>query len=132
MLEIIMKRTSRTLMMMAAVSGLISGTVSKDQKETGSAHRDAHAKAHGCVRASFRVNEKLPPELRQPMGARFQQATFRFAAMISDGIVDGSIRPVDPLIAAQTVMAMVNSSPERCGASTTRTPINPIVTADQR
>lgn len=52
----------------------------------------------------------LPPELRQPMGARFQQATFRFAAMISDGIVDGSIRPVDPLIAAQTVMAMVNSS----------------------
>jgi hypothetical protein len=37
----------------------------KDQKETGSAHRDAHAKAHGCVRALFRVNEKLPPELRQ-------------------------------------------------------------------
>jgi AcrR family transcriptional regulator len=52
----------------------------------------------------------LPPELRQPMGARFQQATIRFAATISDGIVDGSIRPVDPLIAAQTVMAMVNSS----------------------
>jgi AcrR family transcriptional regulator len=52
----------------------------------------------------------LPPELRQPMGARFREATLRFAAMISDGIVDGSIRPVDPLIAAQTVMAMVNSS----------------------
>ena len=52
----------------------------------------------------------LPPELRQPIGARFQQATSRFAAMISDGIDDGSIRPVDPPIAAQTVMAMVNSS----------------------
>ncbi|HEY3888938.1 MAG TPA: TetR family transcriptional regulator [Caulobacteraceae bacterium] len=52
----------------------------------------------------------LPPELRQPMGARFQEATLRFAGMIDDGIVDGSIRPVDPLIAAQTVMAMVNSS----------------------
>jgi AcrR family transcriptional regulator len=52
----------------------------------------------------------LPPELRQPMGARFREATFRFAAMIGDGGVDGSIRPVDPLIAAQTVMAMVNSS----------------------
>jgi AcrR family transcriptional regulator len=52
----------------------------------------------------------LPPELRKPMGERFQQAAFRFAAMISDGIADGSIRPVDPMIAAQTVMAMINSS----------------------
>ncbi len=52
----------------------------------------------------------LPPELRQSMGARFQEATTRFAAMIGDGAIDGSIRPVDPLIAAQTVMAMVNSS----------------------
>jgi AcrR family transcriptional regulator len=52
----------------------------------------------------------LPPELRQPMGARFQQATLRFAAMISDGIADGSIRPVDPVIAGQMVMATVNSS----------------------
>ena len=49
----------------AQIAALIEGTVAKDQKETGSAHRDAHAKAHGCVRASFRVNEKLPPELRQ-------------------------------------------------------------------
>ena len=47
------------------IAALIEGTVAKDQKETGSAHRDAHAKAHGCVRASFRVNEKLPSELRQ-------------------------------------------------------------------
>ncbi|MFI5350485.1 MAG: catalase family protein [Elusimicrobiota bacterium] len=49
----------------AQISGLIGGTVAKDNKETGSAHRDAHAKAHGCVRASFRVNDRLPPELRQ-------------------------------------------------------------------
>ncbi|HEX4197012.1 MAG TPA: TetR family transcriptional regulator [Caulobacteraceae bacterium] len=52
----------------------------------------------------------LPPELRQPMGARFHEATSRFAEMIGEGIADGSIRPVDPLIAAQAVMAMVNSS----------------------
>ena len=49
----------------AEIATLISGTVAKDQKETGSAHRDAHAKAHGCVRATFRVSDKLPPELRQ-------------------------------------------------------------------
>ena len=49
----------------AQTAALISGTVAKDAKETGSAHRDAHAKAHGCVRAQFRVDEHLPPELRQ-------------------------------------------------------------------
>jgi hypothetical protein len=49
----------------ARIAALIEGSVAKDQKETGSAHRDAHAKAHGCVRASFRVDDKLPPELRQ-------------------------------------------------------------------
>lgn len=49
----------------AQIAALIAGSVAKDQKETGSARRDAHAKAHGCVRASFRVDEKLPPELRQ-------------------------------------------------------------------
>ena len=49
----------------ARITALIAGTVAKDQKETGSAHRDAHAKAHGCVRAQFRVNEHLPPDLRQ-------------------------------------------------------------------
>jgi AcrR family transcriptional regulator len=52
----------------------------------------------------------LPPDLRHLMGSRFQQVTFRFSEMISDGIVDGSIRRVDPLIAAQTVMATINSS----------------------
>jgi AcrR family transcriptional regulator len=52
----------------------------------------------------------LPPELRQPMNGRFQQAATRFAAMISDGVADGSIRPVDRLIAAQAVMATINSS----------------------
>src|SRR5476649_2711479 len=49
----------------AQVAALIEGTVAKDHKETGSAHRDAHAKAHGCVRATFTVDAKLPAELRQ-------------------------------------------------------------------
>lgn len=49
----------------ARIAALIEGSVAKDRKETGSAHRDAHAKAHGCVRAMFRVAEKLPAELRQ-------------------------------------------------------------------
>jgi hypothetical protein len=47
------------------IASVDSGMVEKGQKEIGRAHRDAHAKAHGCVRAWFRVNEHLPPELRQ-------------------------------------------------------------------
>lgn len=32
--------------------------------KNGSARRDAHAKAHGCVQAEFRVLHKLPEEVR--------------------------------------------------------------------
>lgn len=49
----------------AAVAAMISDTVAKNRKETGSAHRDAHVKAHGCVRAQFKVLASLPPALRQ-------------------------------------------------------------------
>src|SRR3569832_1451789 len=49
----------------ARIADLISAGVTKDKQETGAAHRDAHAKAHGCVRAQFKVEASLPPELRQ-------------------------------------------------------------------
>jgi catalase len=49
----------------ARIAATIEGTVAKDKKETGAAHRDAHAKAHGCVRAEFRVDSPLPTDLRQ-------------------------------------------------------------------
>jgi hypothetical protein len=36
----------------------------------------------------------------------------RFASMISDGIAEGSIRPVDPSIAAQMLNATLNAGAE--------------------
>jgi hypothetical protein len=39
-----------------------------------------------------------------------EHVAHRFAAVISDGIADGSIRPVDPLIAAELVMATISLS----------------------
>jgi hypothetical protein len=36
----------------------------KAEAKTGPARRDAHAKAHGCVHAQFRVLDKLPGEFR--------------------------------------------------------------------
>ena len=51
----------------------------------------------------------MPEDIRQTMTAKADQATDRFAAMISDGIAEGSIRPVDAFVAAQMVHATVNS-----------------------
>lgn len=53
----------------------------------------------------------LPVDDRKAVLARFQQMAHSFAGVISDGVADGSIRPVDPLLAAQLVMAMFNSAP---------------------
>lgn len=52
----------------------------------------------------------LPIDDRKATMARFQQIAHAFAGVISDGIADGSIRPVDPLLAAQLVMAMYNAA----------------------
>ena len=41
-----------------------------------------------------------------------QRLSERFAGLISDGIADGSIRPVDPMVAAQLVNGMVNAAAE--------------------
>ena len=34
----------------------------------------------------------------------------RYAGMLSDGVAEGSIRPVDPLIASQSLMALQNAA----------------------
>lgn len=51
----------------------------------------------------------MPGELRRSISGRFQQIANAFSGIISDGIADGSIRPVDPLLSAHLVMAMFNS-----------------------
>lgn len=52
------------------------------------------------------------PELRRDMTRRMSLATFRFQDMLSDGVADGSVRPLDLRIAAEMVTAMVNSAAE--------------------
>src|SRR5207247_2181951 len=65
------------------VRAMIEDTVRKDKAETGSAHRDAHAKAHGCVRAEFKVDEKLPGDLRRGL---FQEGkTYKAWIRFSNG-----------------------------------------------
>ncbi len=52
----------------------------------------------------------LPPHVRSTMIDRSNRIARRFAGMISDGIAEGSIRPIDPLVASQGLMALQNAA----------------------
>ena len=53
------------------------------------------------------------PEAMQPeLVAKFDRISDRFASLISDGVADGSIRPVDANIAAQLITGMINAGAE--------------------
>jgi AcrR family transcriptional regulator len=54
--------------------------------------------------------QALPQELRSQMLARTGQATRHVAGLVSDGIADGSLRAVDPVISSHVVMAMINGA----------------------
>lgn len=54
----------------------------------------------------------LPAAIREEQVAHSGRVSDRFASMISDGIAEGSIRPVDPFIAAQMLNATLNAGAE--------------------
>ena len=53
------------------------------------------------------------PESIQPkLVAKFDRISDRFASLISDGIADGSLRPIDTNIGAQVITAAINAAAE--------------------
>ncbi len=52
----------------------------------------------------------LPPRVRTTMIDRSNRIARRFAGMLSDGIAEGSIRAIDPLVASQALMALQNAA----------------------
>jgi len=50
-----------------------------------------------------------PDDIRRAMNRKADRITLRFADMISDGIAEGSIRPVDAVVAGQAIHAAINS-----------------------
>lgn len=54
----------------------------------------------------------LPGPTRRQMIARMNRLSDRFGSMIADGIIDGSIRPVDPRLGGQLVNPMINGAAE--------------------
>ena len=49
---------------------------------------------------------------RMEMNRRLSMSTWRFADMLNDGLIDGSVRIADMRIAAEAVTAMINSAQE--------------------
>lgn len=64
-----------------------------------------HQLAGGVPIIRLSAFASMPPELRAPIFRRFDQLTLRFSGLIADGVADGSIRPVDPLVGAQMIAA---------------------------
>lgn len=54
----------------------------------------------------------LPETIRGAMVLESNRVSDRFSAMISDGVAEGSIRAVDPVIAAQMLNATLNAAAE--------------------
>ena len=54
--------------------------------------------------------QALPSDLRRDVVERSNRMALRFAGTLVDGISEGSIRPVDPMIASQVVMATLNAA----------------------
>jgi AcrR family transcriptional regulator len=52
----------------------------------------------------------LPPELRPEAVAGSQRIERRFAGMVIDGISDGSIAPIDPLVAGHWLMSALDAA----------------------
>lgn len=56
--------------------------------------------------------QALENEQRVDVVMRSNRLARRFAGMLMDGIADGSVRPIDPLIASQIIMSSLNAAYE--------------------
>ena len=63
--------------------------------------------------------QTLPADVRPEVVERSNRMALRFAGTLADGIGEGSIRPVDPMIASQAIMATLNAAYELQNWATT-------------
>ncbi|RST31133.1 TetR/AcrR family transcriptional regulator [Sphingomonas ginkgonis] len=65
----------------------------------------------------LRINayQALPVELRLQMLHRTGQVTRHIAGTISDGMIDGSLRPIDAVLAGHAVLAAINAASDLRG-----------------
>ena len=54
--------------------------------------------------------QALDAEHKEDVVTRSNRLARRFAGMLIDGVADGSVRAIDPLVAGQVLMSTVNSA----------------------
>jgi AcrR family transcriptional regulator len=54
----------------------------------------------------------LPEDLRRPLVAAMDKICLRYTHFIADGIADGSLRPIDQMIAAHLIAGVINAASE--------------------
>jgi AcrR family transcriptional regulator len=54
----------------------------------------------------------VPESIRPELMTKFDRLSLRFASILSDGIADGSVRPVDVNVGAQAITGMINAAAE--------------------
>ncbi|WP_293372886.1 TetR/AcrR family transcriptional regulator [Phenylobacterium sp.] len=54
----------------------------------------------------------VPQDMRPKLLAGFDRSSSRISSVVSDGIADGSVRPIDALAAAQVIAGSINSASE--------------------
>jgi AcrR family transcriptional regulator len=91
---------------------------------------DAWAKLHSIVAAltEFQISPEgplmrtsalasLPEIMRLGVIDRSDRVARRFSGLVADGVADGSLRPIDPMIASQMLNAAINAVADRRLAS---------------
>ena len=63
--------------------------------------------------------QTLPTEVQPDVVERSNRMALRFAGTLADGVAEGSIRAVDPMIASQAIMATLNAANELQNWATT-------------
>lgn len=54
----------------------------------------------------------LPPVMRGEVMAQWRRVQIHLSSLISDGVAEGDVRPVDPVLAAHAIIAAVNGADE--------------------
>lgn len=70
---------------------------------------DGHASGQARLLRNYALST-LPMTVQAEIIQRMQACAQRFAAVIGDGVADGSLRAVDPVIAAQSLLATINAA----------------------
>ena len=101
--------------------GIIHGTIADAEAQSSNALQALALLAATLVRRQLSGEDALlrlsagttlPESLQPNVYMEYNRIALRIASMFSDGIIDGSVRPLDSFAAAEALLGMINTSDE--------------------